>query len=301
VYNQVGNSLNKKLATEKDMIEVCAFADEASSQLYGQIDALKRNGIKYIELRSVNGQNVKDITIDQAKEYAKILNENRIKVYSIGSPIGKVDVSVDIEEYLKQVTHIFELAKIFGTTKIRMFSFFNAYDKREKVIDNLNKIVKKAKEYGIGLYHENEKDIYGDTIERVLDLLENVSGLKIVYDPANFIQVGESIDKTLDALHCKAGYFHIKDVIKESGELVPAGFGDCKICKLLEQIKDDKVISIEPHLAVFSGYSQIDNTEMKHKFHFDSNDEAFDFAVKSVKETLEKAGYKQTDGGYVKK
>ena len=49
------------------MIKLCAFSDEAASSLTGQIQALKRNGITLTELRSVDGKNVKDLTIDEAK------------------------------------------------------------------------------------------------------------------------------------------------------------------------------------------------------------------------------------------
>ena len=127
------------------MIKLCAFADEADGSLQGQIEALKRNGIEYLELRSVNGKNVKDVTEAEAAEYAELLKANGIKVFSIGSPIGKVSIQVDIDAYVEEITHVFKLANIFGTDKIRMFSFFNAYDKREKVISNLTKMAEKAK------------------------------------------------------------------------------------------------------------------------------------------------------------
>ena len=38
------------------MIKLCAFADEAESSLDGQIAALKRNDISYLELRSIAGK-----------------------------------------------------------------------------------------------------------------------------------------------------------------------------------------------------------------------------------------------------
>ena len=290
----------KSSEKEKIMIKLCAFADEADNSLQGQIEALKRNGIGYLELRNVNGKNVKDITVDEAKKYAKILKENGIEVYSVGSPIGKVDISVDFEKYLEEITHIFRVANALGTKKVRMFSFFNAYEQKEKVISYLQRMVEKASEYGIELYHENEKDIYGDVAERVEEILNSVSGLKSVYDPANYLQVGDAADKTLDLFHKRTDYFHIKDVVTKTGELVPAGYGDGKIDELIRRIDGDKVLSIEPHLAVFEGYSQIDNTEMKHKFTFHSNNEAFDAAVDGLKKLLKKAGYKQSQGGYIK-
>lgn len=280
------------------MIKLCAFADEAATTLQEQISALQRNGIRYLELRNVNGKGVANITLQEAEGYARILKENGIEVYSIGSPIGKVDISVDFDRYLEDITHIFRLARIFGTDKIRMFSFYNAYEKRDLVISYLRRMVEKAEEFGIELYHENEKDVYGDTADRVLDVLQSVPGLKSVYDPANYLQVGEKAEKTINLLYPKADYFHIKDVISATGELVPAGYGDGRIDELVANLQGDAVLSVEPHLAVFGGYSQIDSTEMKHKFHFTSNHDAFDAAVNALKDLLAKSGYKENELGY---
>ena len=160
------------------MIRLCAFSDEAAKPLEGQIAAMKRNNIHLTELRSVNGMNVKKITLEEAKEYQKALRSNDISVWAIGSPLGKVDVNTDMSEYLETVKHICNLANIFETDKIRMFSFFNAYNEREKVIENLNLMVECARSFGVEMYHENEKDIYGDTAIRVLDILDNVPGLR---------------------------------------------------------------------------------------------------------------------------
>ena len=283
------------------MIKLSAFSDEASSSLKGQIAALKRNGISYTELRSIDGVNVKDFSIAYAKESKKELLDNGIDVWAIGSPLGKVDINVDFSEYSKTVKHVLELANVFGTDKIRMFSFFNAYNEPNKVFDYLSKMVEIAKNYGVSLCHENEKEVFGDIAERVKLLMDNVDALKFVYDPANYVQVGEKAQTTLDLFHKKTEYFHIKDVIKETEELVPAGYGDGNILELINRIEKDTVLTLEPHLAVFEGYASIDNTVMKNKFEFKSNDEAFDFAVVSLKSLLEKAGYKEFKEGFIKK
>ena len=282
------------------MIKLCAFADEASVALDGQIAALQKNGIEYIELRGIDGVNIAKISLEDAEGYAKRLADAGIKVWSIGSPIGKIKLSGDMEEHMEKLRHTCKLAKIFGTDKIRMFSFFEAYEDEEKVYELLRRMVVIADDEGVGLYHENEKAIFGDTAERVLKIMENVKGLYYVYDPANFIEVGEDADKTLDALHAKTDYFHIKDVIAETHELVPAGYGDGKIGELVARIKDDKVLTIEPHLKVFEGFSDIDATEMKNRFRFESNEEAFDAAVAAIKKVLVEQGYKETKGGFVR-
>ncbi|MBO5223772.1 MAG: sugar phosphate isomerase/epimerase [Clostridia bacterium] len=283
------------------MIKLCAFADESSGKLDGQIDALLRNNIPYLEIRGVDGKNVADLTEEEAKAIYEKLSANGLAVWSIGSPLGKVNVDVNFDEYLKKVEHVCKIANILQAKQIRCFSFFKAYENREKVLEYMKKMVDVGAKYGILMCHENEKDIYGDTLERTVDILDNVKGLECVYDPANFLQVGESdSNKTLDALHSRAHYFHIKDVISATGELVPAGEGDGNIDKLVANIKDDKVLTLEPHLAIFDSYKSIDDTEMKNKYVFSSNEEAFDCAVNSLKKILIKNGYKEIKGAFVK-
>ena len=282
------------------MIRLCAFSDEAGSSLSEQIAALKRNNISLMELRSIDKKNVADFTIDEALNYQQIMEDNNISVWSIGSPIGKVNINVDFDEYMKKVEHVCKLAQIFKTNKIRMFSFFHTYDEEDKVFKYLRRMVEVSKKYNVYLYHENEKDIFGDTAERVQKIMENVDGLKYIYDPANYLQCNQAADLTLSLFHNVTDYFHIKDVISETGQLVPAGYGDGKILDLIKMIDDDKTLTLEPHLTVFDAYKNIDNTEMKHKFTYSSANEAFDAAVKSLKDLLIKAGYRETNGVFVK-
>lgn len=282
------------------MIRLCAFSDEAGNSLKEQIEALKRNSISLMELRSIDKKNVADFTIEEAKEYQRIMEENGISVWSIGSPIGKVDIEVDFDEYLKKVEHVCKLANVFKVDKIRMFSFFKAYEKEEKVFEYLRKMIEVANKYNVYLYHENEKDIYGDTLVRVKRIMDNIDGLKYIYDPANYLQCNEKAKDTIEAFFNKTDYFHIKDVISETGQLVPAGYGDGMIEELLSKIKDDKTLTLEPHLTVFDSFKSIDNTEMKHKFTYNNANEAFDAAVKALKEILIKLGYKEENGVFVK-
>ena len=284
------------------MIRLCAFSDEASASLRGQIAAMTRNDISMTELRSVEGKNVKDLTPGEAADIKAALDLAGITVWSIGSPLGKVDISVDIDEYLQTVAHVCELANVFECKRIRMFSFFDAYEQPEKVYEYLRRMVEVADRYGVMLCHENEKDIFGDTLERVLLLKSNVQSLKHVYDPANFLQCQQDAEQTLSALHATTEYFHIKDVVAATGEIVPAGHGDGRIGELIGMIDPDAdvVLTLEPHLRVFAGYAQIDASEMKNKYTYETNDQAFDAAVNALKALLVQNGYKQENGGFVK-
>ena len=279
------------------MIRLSAFSDEAGADLSVQIAALQRNNIHLTELRAVGGKNVKDLTPAETREIASRLADGGIGLSALGSPMGKVKISVDFEEYLDSVKAMCETACILGTDRIRMFSFFDAYDQRERVIEYLNRMVETAASYRLFLCHENEKKIYGDTVERILDLRENVPGLRFVYDPANFLQTDEMPEKTLPTIHPISDYFHIKDVIVETEQLVPAGQGDGRIPELISMIDRDTVLTLEPHLKVFAGYSEIDGEKMNHRFEYKNGDEAFDAAVTSLKGLLSAAGYKENAKG----
>ena len=97
-------------------------------------------------------------------------------------------------------------------------------------------------------------------------------------------------------------YFHIKDIIEGSGEIVPAGKGDCKIDRILKLIDNKNVtLTIEPHLSVFPGYSEIDKTELKNKFVYKNNKEAFNAACLNLKNLLKEKNYTEYKDGFIKK
>lgn len=279
------------------MIRLCAFSDEADGSLRGQIEALQRNGIFYTELRSVDGKNVSALSLREARELCRRLKDEGIAVWSVGSPLGKCGIGIPENDWREQVKRICDIAGALGTDRVRAFSFFHAYGQREKVIEYLNIAGDIAEEYGVTLFHENEKEIYGDTCERVKELMRNLPKWQFVYDPANFLQTGERAEDTLPLVP-ECSYYHIKDVVVQTGELVPAGEGDGAIDKLLHVIDKDTVLTVEPHLAVFSSYAQIDNSEMKLRYRFESNQQAFDTAVNALKGLLERCGWKKVNGGY---
>jgi hypothetical protein len=213
---------------------------------------------------------------------------------------GLTNVTCDVSDLLKQVDTNYApygviCANIVADIIIRMTPDVGRLMDEHSVILASGIIVERSEDV-IACFEQNGFYI----AERVEDILNSVPNLKSVYDPANYLQVGETAEKTLSLFHHRTDYFHIKDVVSQTGELVPAGHGDGKIEDLVAKITDDKVLSIEPHLAVFSGYENFDKTQMKHKFHFTSCEEAFDTAVNALKEIIIKVGYKPVDGGYEK-
>ena len=146
-------------------MKIYAFADEANTQMDGQIAAMLRNHLNGLEIRGVDGTNVSDITLEKAKEIRDKLTAAGLSVWSIGSPIGKINiVKDDYPAHLEKFRHTLEIAKILEAKNIRIFSFYIPENKpheqyREEVVCRQKEKVSIAAGAGIELCHENEKGI----------------------------------------------------------------------------------------------------------------------------------------------
>lgn len=272
-----------------------AFADESSPILSGQIDALKRNGFDYLEIRNINGKNISDLTLSEAKEIAAQLADQGLAVKSLGSPIGKIQVDGDYAAHLDLYKHTLDLAGVFGADKIRLFSFYipKGMDPaacRDTVLRRMDDFVVLAKPHGVTACHENEKGIYGDIASRCLDLHRNVPGLAAVFDPANFIQCGQDTLEGWEMLCDYVNYMHIKDALPD-GRVVPPGEGIGYVPVLLEKFaaQGGKLLSLEPHLSDFVGLKALEREgeeSIVGALSFESHEAAFDHAAKALKKLL---------------
>ncbi|MBE6568777.1 MAG: sugar phosphate isomerase/epimerase [Ruminococcaceae bacterium] len=272
-----------------------AFSDEYAPELDKQIEGMVKNKVKMSEVRGVDGINVSDLTTTQAMDAKKKLDAYGIGVSAIGSPIGKIDITDPMDAHLDTLKHTCELADIFGTKRIRMFSFYVGEAKYEdctnEVIDRMGQMLDIADSYGIRLCHENEKGIYGDTPERCLELLKTYEGrLGCVFDPANFIECGcEPYPHCFELLSPYMEYMHIKDCAK-NGTIVPAGEGIGGIPEILSLINNkrkgsDFILTVEPHLRVFDGLSSLEKSGMSTTIGnvFATAEEAFEVAITSLR------------------
>ena len=274
-------------------IQLCAFADEADDALAGQIKAMQENGIGYLELRTSEKKNVTKFTNDEVKAYNKQLDDAGIKVWSIGSPIGKVKITDDFNVDLDLCKRTVEIANMFDAKSIRMFSFYSTNGEaqyRDEVMERLSKYVEAARGSGVTLCHENEKGIYGDNAARCLEIHKAVPGLKSVFDPANFVQVGQDTLEAWDMLEPYVFYGHIKDSLAD-GSIVPPGKGLGHIPEYLPKFvaKGCNVLTLESHLSVFSALKSLEEEGEESKiglYKFASKRDAFDCAVNSLKDII---------------
>ena len=282
-----------------------AFADEASPNIPEQIAALKKAHVPCIELRNVNGKNVKDLTLDEARELRAELDAGGIKVASMGSPFGKISITDDFEPHMKEFEHALDLCHVLGTDRMRMFSFFmpkgeDPAQYRDEVIRRLDIMLDAAEREGVTLCHENEKGISGDIGDRCLDLMDQLGDrMGLVFDPANFIQCKETPAELFPKLEGWLTYMHIKDAIMETGAVVPSGCGDGGVPEIIASLakrSGEIVLSVEPHLTVFAGLDKLQDEKLEHKFSYPDSFAAFTAATDAIKNILTDIGMKEGDG-----
>lgn len=278
--------------------QIYAFADEASPIIDKQIIAMRRNGLQGLEIRNVDGESVAAISLDKAREVRAKMDAAGLKVWSIGSPIGKIDIEKDdFNAHMDTLRHVIEVAKILGAENIRMFSFYipagkNPADYRAEVLRRLHIMADAAEGTGVTLCHENEKGIYGDMANRCLEILEAEPRIAGVFDPANFVQCGQDTWEAWKLLGSKIKYMHIKDALFKDNSVVPAGKGDGQVGKILKAFLENggECLTVEPHLTVFDALKTLEREGEKSRvggaYAYPSSDAAFDAACQALRELL---------------
>ncbi|MBM4071270.1 MAG: sugar phosphate isomerase/epimerase [Planctomycetes bacterium] len=274
------------------MFTLSAFADEIDPDPERQIDVLKDCGVRHIELRSILKTNVLDLTDLQVAELKSLLDKHGFRLSAIGSPIGKIKIDQPFAPHLERFKRAIQLCKVFGTPNIRIFSYYLTDegewdDWRRDVLDRMWEKCKLAEAAGVRLLHENEHRIYGDSPERVRDLMDTVLNqlntpvLGAVYDPANYVFCGydplEGWQKTREwTVH-----FHIKDWKTGEQHGVLAGEGQGRIPEVMADavaMNYDGFATLEPHLLGGGPTGGVTGPEL------------FPKAVSAFKKVLEQVG-----------
>ena len=236
------------------------FGDEIDPDPETQIAVLQALGARHVEVRSAWGVNVVDLDDAQLSALVERLSGADMAVSAVASPIGKVDVDEDPESEVVRLERVIRVARALQTQYIRIFSFFiegrSPEIARDAVLTRMARLAETAARQGVILLHENEKGIYGDTPERVLDIVESVGSpaLRVAWDSANFVQVGVARphDSGFALLRPHLEYLQVKDAIAATGEVVPAGQGDGQVALTIQALAADGYTgfaSLEPHLA----------------------------------------------------
>lgn len=284
-------------------MKISGFIDEIDMGFKEEIDVIEKLGMNYIELRSVDGVNVSDLTLEKVNEIKAYLKRKNIIISCIASPIGKINIDdIDFENSFKKhyekFKHVLKIAQILEVRYVRVFSFFLKKEEKNRyksiVLEKLQKFISEVKELDIVLLHENEKGIYGDDIESCLEIMEviNSKKFKLIFDPANFVQVGILPLEAYKQLKQYIEYIHLKDAKFTSGENVLIGTGDGDILNIILELKKENYkgfLSLEPHLINFRILQSLEQEDItERKIRFKNGEDAFKKSLETLLEMIEK-------------
>lgn len=247
------------------------FADEAAKDIDGQIKAMQTLGWKNIESRCIDGVNIHDLPDDKFDLVAGKLEDAGIHINSFGSTIANwsKDIQKPFDEDLAAAKRAVPRMQRLGTKLIRIMSYpvikgrpmeDQMQAERWRRLRILTDLFLDA---GIQPVHENCANYGGMGWRYTLEILENVPGLKLVFDTGNPVGTfdidhpgqRESAWDFYDHVRDHVAYVHIKDgIVDERGTkwvYCGEGWGDVKrICSDLIAHGYDGGFSIEPHIAV---------------------------------------------------
>ncbi|MDX9981644.1 MAG: sugar phosphate isomerase/epimerase family protein [Lentisphaeria bacterium] len=251
------------------------FADEAGKDLATQIRATKELGWSRIESRNIDGKNIHDLSDAEFDAVYGALLESGVSINCFGSSIanwGK-QITDPFDSSLAEARRAIPRMRRLGTKLVRIMSFAVLKDRgpedqmAEERFRRVRELCRMFGEEGITPVHENCMNYGGMGYTYTLRLLENVPGLKLVFDTGNPVF---SDDRSKPAPYPKqsaytfykmvkeqVAYIHIKDGIWDAAagktRFTYPGEGHGDVPEILADLIGSGYaggISIEPHLAV---------------------------------------------------
>jgi L-ribulose-5-phosphate 3-epimerase len=210
-------------------------------------------GLHWIELRGMWGKNLTELDAAQIAEARKILAKYDLRVTDIASPLFKVDwpgapLSKQSErrdqfgahdDYKKQdalLEHCIDLAKTFGTDRIRCFDFWRLDDVkpyRVAINEKLREAARRCAKSNLILLLENEMSCNTATGAEAAATLSAIRepNFMLNWDPGNAATFPGSMpypdEYDLLPKH-RIGHCHAKSVVRKGGdkwEWAPVGEG----------------------------------------------------------------------------
>lgn len=235
-------------------------------------------GLEWIELRGMWNKNLTTLDANELAESKRILAKYNLKVTDIASPLYKVDwpgaplskqsarrdqfhADADFKAQEPLLEHCIELAKMFGTVRIRCFDFWRLDDVkpyRAAINDKLRGAAQRCAKDALVLLLENEMDCNTATGAEAAATLSEIRepNFMLNWDPGNAATFPNSMPYPRGyALLPKKriGHCHAKSVIRKPDgkwEWAPVGQGVVDWVGQLKALKRDGyhyAVSLETH------------------------------------------------------
>jgi sugar phosphate isomerase/epimerase len=263
------------------------ITDELTEDFEKALEFISSQSLAYCEVRELWQKNVMKLSQAELERAKQLIDRHRLKVSEIASPIFKYHLpempsahpnwsdtfraadltDKDTENLLERV---FKLAPFFGTSKVRVFSYWRVEEPEKAypyVRERLAKAAALAAQNNITLLLENEHDCNVGTGKELGRMLREIDSpnLRGMWDPCNAVRLGEV--PYPDGYRQVRGLFahmHIKDIRKDpaTGELqyVPVGEGMIDFRGQFTALRDD---GYDGTMSLETAYSRPDGNKME--------------------------------------
>ncbi len=257
------------------MFNLGVVTDEISNDLEEAIEVAKSWGLEHIELHNVWGKNICDVDDAALSKAIRVVRASGLTVTSIDSLTlrCKLDDDEAYSQHIKHLLRSIEIAPLFDTDVVRIFSFSKeemTEEKWERVFEKMELPIKIAQREGIILGFENVSSGNIGTSDDLMRLFNRFDSpnLKLIWDPGNAYAAGEKtpFPDGYEKVKDRITHIHVKDVIfDEQGKRIwkPIGQGAVDYKGQMEALYKDGyrgVIALETHCVSASG-SKIDGTK----------------------------------------
>ncbi|MEU2084238.1 sugar phosphate isomerase/epimerase family protein [Streptomyces albus] len=258
----------------------CAgIGDEAAQDLEGQLGALRALGWHSIELRSIGGTALADLTPQQVHVLADRLRQAGVRAVCLDSRIGNWarPVTTPFDTDLAELDALLAQCELLGCRYVRVMSYPNdglpPGEWETTVLRRLARLARRAEAAGVTLLHENCAGWAGDDAARMLRLLHEVDSpaLRLLFDTGNGIAHGYDTAALLHDILPHVAHVHVKDARRtpHGAAYVLPGDGEARVTDCLRTLLDAGyrgAFSLEPHLAVQPHAGLRADTDAAHLF-----------------------------------
>lgn len=241
------------------MSRVCGIGDEAAAGLADQLRIHTSLGLGGLELRTVDGSGLHELTDREAAHMATAVAESGLVVPVVDTPIGNWGTTVgsDFDADLAILVRTAAVAALVGCRHLRVMSYPNDgrpdAEWRTAALDRMTRLTRLAETLDVVLLHENCHGWASTSAAASVDLVTTVDSphLKLLFDTGNGLAYGyEAVPFLLDVLPWVA-HVHVKDGVRtaDGAEFGVPGDGVAKCVRLLTDAGYDGWYSLEPHVA----------------------------------------------------
>ncbi len=208
------------------------ITDEISQNLDHALAVMGEYGVTSAELRNVYDRYIVDADPVLLDRVEADLRKHGASVCCLDTPLFKCDLVTasapsgpthgaserTLADQQTLLLHAIDLAKRFGTSYLRIFSFWKrgrlTPEIEDRIADELVRPCQLAERAGIILLLENEHACYLGTGAEAARMIEKIGSpaLKMVYDPGNSFFAGEQpFPAGYEAARAHIAHLHVKD------------------------------------------------------------------------------------------